>query len=129
MGTAGDYAERLAQEAKSRFGLNPMVVNLEDYDDEDVHFIARACIFVLATYGKGELTDNAVLFYEFVTSSKAPSLPYPRFSVFEPGNKTYEQFNWRAHSVDEALRNLEVDRLGKSDLGYCNAGPNPLNFT
>jgi len=56
-GTAEDYASRLAKEGKSRFGLETMVADLEDYDFDNLGSLGedRVAIFVLATYGKESL--------------------------------------------------------------------------
>ena len=61
-GTAEEYAIRLAKEAKSRFGLGSLVCDPEEYDFENLDELPEDCvaIFVMATYGEGEPTDNAV---------------------------------------------------------------------
>ena len=61
-GTAEDYASRLAKEGSSRFGLKTMTADLEDYDYENLDKFPEDHVpmFVLATYGEGEPTDNAV---------------------------------------------------------------------
>ncbi|KMU81850.1 NADPH-cytochrome P450 reductase [Coccidioides immitis RMSCC 3703] len=68
-GTAEDYASRLAKEGAQRFGLKTMVADLEDYDFENLDQFPedKVAFFVLATYGEGEPTDNAVDFYQFMT--------------------------------------------------------------
>src|SRR5271156_1523208 len=61
-GTAEDYAIRLAKEAKSKFGLGSLVCDAEEYDYENLDQVPEDCcvFFVVATYGEGEPTDNAV---------------------------------------------------------------------
>jgi NADPH-ferrihemoprotein reductase len=51
-GTAEDYASRLAKEGKSRFGLETMVADLEDYDFENLDTFPedKIAVFVLSTY-------------------------------------------------------------------------------
>src|ERR1700679_1889751 len=53
-GTAEDYASRLAKEGHSRFGLNTMVADLEDYDFDNLDQFPedKLAVFVLATYGE-----------------------------------------------------------------------------
>jgi NADPH-ferrihemoprotein reductase len=69
-GTAEDYASRLSKEGHSRFGLKTMVADLEEYDFDNLDAFPedKLAVFVLATYGEGEPTDNAVEFYEFIGS-------------------------------------------------------------
>src|SRR5271163_3200158 len=49
-GTAEDYASRLAKEGKSRFGLETMVADLEEYDFENLDAVSedKVIMFVLA---------------------------------------------------------------------------------
>ncbi|KAF6780741.1 NADPH-cytochrome p450 reductase [Colletotrichum musicola] len=91
-GTAEDFAGRLGKEAKGRFRLNTTIADVDEYDYDNFHRIARdkVYVFVLATYGDGEPTDNAAPFREVITSSNAPSLESLIFSVFGLGNSTYE---------------------------------------
>lgn len=119
-GTAEDYAARLAKEGKSRFGLNTMVADLEEYDYDRLGQLPRdtILIFVLATYGEGEPTDNAVDFHTFITSGELLSADNPSplrdlaFAAFGLGNSTYEKYNWMVRSVNQALTDLGANRLG-----------------
>lgn len=69
-GTAEIFASRLAKEGSTRFGLQTMTADLEDYDFDDLEkFPSNAVlVFLLATYGEGDPTDSAIDFYEFFTS-------------------------------------------------------------
>ena len=69
-GTAEDYASRLAKEGSSRFGLKTMTADLEDFDYENLDQFPddKIAVFVMATYGEGEPTDNAVEFWEFMNA-------------------------------------------------------------
>jgi NADPH-ferrihemoprotein reductase len=53
-GTAEEYVTRITKKARSKFGLA-----LGEYDFEKLHKGTPA-IFVVATYGEDEQTDNAV---------------------------------------------------------------------
>jgi NADPH-ferrihemoprotein reductase len=119
-GNAQDFAEKLAKEAHARFGLDTMVADLEDYDYETlVNFPdGKIAIFVLATYGEGEPTDNAVNFCEFILDenpafSEEKELPLQkmRYAAFGLGNSTYEHFNGVVRNVDNALRRLGATRI------------------
>ena len=112
-GTAEEYAIRIAKEAKSKFGLASLVCDSEEYDFEDLDQLpeASAAIFVVATYGEGEPTDNAVQLVQNLTdegfefSNGSHRLDALKYVVFGLGNKTYEHYNAIARIVDRELEN------------------------
>ncbi|KAK7538127.1 cytochrome P450 reductase 1 [Phyllosticta citribraziliensis] len=139
-GTAEDYASRLAKEGASRFGLKTMVADLEDYDFDNLDQFPedKVAIFVLATYGEGEPTDNAVEFHEFITgedssfsdggSAADKPLTNLRYVAFGLGNNTYEHYNSMVRSVDAALRKLGATRIGDAGEGDDGAGTMEEDF-
>lgn len=136
-GTAEDYASRLAKEGKSRFGLETMVADLEEYDFDNLDTIPndKVVMFVLATYGEGEPTDNAVEFYEFITGDDAvfsesndPSLGNLNYVAFGLGNNTYEHYNSMVRNVDKALTTLGAHRIGEAGEGDDGAGTMEEDF-
>ncbi|EJU03228.1 cytochrome P450 oxidoreductase, partial [Dacryopinax primogenitus] len=124
-GTAEEYAIRLAKEAKSRFGLSSLVCDPEEYDFENLDKIPEDCVafFVMATYGEGEPTDNAVTLMEnledesFEFSGGEHKLPNLRYVVFGLGNRTYEHYNLIARRVDASLEKMGATRIGKRGEG------------
>ncbi|MCJ1245479.1 NADPH-cytochrome P450 reductase [Trapelia coarctata] len=139
-GTAEDYASRLAKEGSSRFGLKTMVADLEDYDYENMDTFPddRIAMFVLATYGEGEPTDNAVDFYEFITgedvsfsdggAAEEKPLSNLKFVAFGLGNNTYEHYNSMVRRVDAALVKLGATRIGEAGEGDDGAGTMEEDF-
>ncbi len=136
-GTAEDYASRLAKEGKSRFGLETMVADLEDYDFENLDAVPedKIIMFVLATYGEGEPTDNAVDFYEFITgedvsfsNSSDPPLGNLHYVAFGLGNNTYEHYNSMVRNVNAALEKLGGHRIGAAGEGDDGAGTMEEDF-
>lgn len=139
-GTAEDYASRLAKEGSQRFGLKTMVADLEDYDYDNLDTFPedKLAMFVLATYGEGEPTDNAVDFYEFVTgqdvsfSSGASADEKPleklKFIAFGLGNNTYEHYNSMVRRVNDALIKFGATRIGKAGEGDDGAGTMEEDF-
>lgn len=129
-GTAEDFASRLAQEAKTRFGLKSIVADLDDYDFRNLGKVPKdkILIFVVATYGEGEPTDNAADFYNLISSAELSdsSAPDPlrgvQFCAFGLGNKTYEQYNWMVKSVTKALADLGACCIGEIGQGDDGAG-------
>ena len=94
-GTAEDLASRISSEGKARFGLRTMVADLDDYDWSDLDKLSgdHIIVFVLATYGEGEPTDNAVEFYNYITDADNGPLPNLCFAAFGLGNSSYENYN------------------------------------
>lgn len=136
-GTAEDYASRLAKEGKSRFGLETMVADLEDYDYDNLDAIPsdKVVMFVLATYGEGEPTDNAVEFYEFITGDSPsfslgndPPLGNLNYVAFGLGNNTYEHYNSMVRNVNKALERLGAHRIGEAGEGDDGAGTMEEDF-
>lgn len=139
-GTAEDYASRLAKEGSSRFGLKTMVADLEeyDYDNLDTFPEDKVAVFVLATYGEGEPTDNAVDFYNFlqeddISFSKGGSpddkpLSNLKYVAFGLGNNTYEHYNSMVRRVDAKLTKLGATRIGEAGEGDDGAGTMEEDF-
>jgi len=138
-GTAEDYASRLAKEGSSRFGLKTMTADLEEYDYENLDQWPedKVAFFVLATYGEGEPTDNAVEFYEFIggedvsfseKSSEESPLSTLRYVTFGLGNNTYEHYNSMVRNVDKYLTRLGAQRIGTAGEGDDGAGTMEEDF-
>ncbi|KAF2152439.1 hypothetical protein K461DRAFT_225991 [Myriangium duriaei CBS 260.36] len=139
-GTAEDYASRLAKEGSSRFGLKTMTADLEDYDYDNLDEFPEdhVAMFVLATYGEGEPTDNAVEFYEFLSGddvafskgagadeSPLTNLHYVTFGL---GNNTYEHYNSMVRNVAKFLDKLGAKRIGDAGEGDDGAGTMEEDF-
>ncbi|GBC06951.1 hypothetical protein RclHR1_07160009 [Rhizophagus clarus] len=128
-GTAEDYASRLAKEGQQRFGLKTMTIDIEDCNMALLDKFPEDCIafFLMATYGEGEPTDDAVDFWELITSDSpefsdgAPIEDKPlssfRYVVFALGNKTYEHFNAVGRTVDAKLTEFGATRIGERGEG------------
>ena len=139
-GTAEDYASRLAKEGSSRFGLKTMVADLEDYDYENLDQFPedKVAFFVLATYGEGEPTDNAVDFYEFLNGEDASfsegggaeekPLSKLKFVAFGLGNNTYEHYNSMVRNVNTLLSKYGATRIGEPGEGDDGAGTMEEDF-
>ncbi|KAG1743298.1 uncharacterized protein EDB91DRAFT_1335900 [Suillus paluster] len=117
-GTAEEYAIRIAKEAKTKFGLTSLVCDPEEYDFENLDQVPEdSCvIFVMATYGEGEPTDNAVQLMEnladdsFEFSNGQHRLEGLKYIVFSLGNKTYEHYNaiGRQSELASAVREMTI---------------------
>ena len=118
-----------------------MIADLEefDFDNLDTFPADKLAIFVLATYGEGEPTDNAVDFYEFINGNDAvfsgegdadPEKPLSnlKYVAFGLGNKTYEHYNAIVRRVDAALTRLGATRIGKAGEGDDGEGTMEEDF-
>ncbi|KEF52884.1 NADPH-cytochrome P450 reductase [Exophiala aquamarina CBS 119918] len=137
-GTAEDYASRLAKEGHARFGLSTMTADLEDYDFENLDTFPedKIAFFVMATYGEGEPTDNAVEFWEFINAdppsfseaSEDKPLGKLKYVAFGLGNNTYEHYNLMVRNLDKILTNLGAERIGTAGEGDDGAGTMEEDF-
>lgn len=92
-GTAETFSEELKEEAE-QYGFQARVVELEDYDFEEDLGEEDFPVFLMATYGEGEPTDDAVTFYEWMTENDFEDDKFQKltYSVFALGNRQYEHF-------------------------------------
>ncbi|KAH7910840.1 hypothetical protein BJ138DRAFT_1007927 [Hygrophoropsis aurantiaca] len=124
-GTAEEYAIRIAKEAKSKFGLTSLVCDPEEYDFENLDQVPEDCavFFVVATYGEGEPTDNAVELMRSLTddsfefSNGERKLEGLKYVVFSLGNRTYEHYNAIGRQVDAELTKMGAVRIGERGEG------------
>lgn len=137
-GTAENYAARLAKEASSRFGLKTALANLEDYDYEELDQLSndKTLMFVLATCGEGEATDNAQDFHSFITSKDVAfsanqgdhCLSHLRYVTFGLGNSTYEHYNKMVRDVSRSFDYLGAKRIGPAGEGDDKSGTTEEDF-
>jgi len=115
-GTAEDYAGRLAKELKQR-GMSPDLVDMEDFESEGMEQLAEQdfVVFVVATHGEGDPTDNAIGFYNWLISKERESdeLSNVKFTVFGMGNTQYEHYNKMGRDFNEHMLRLGATPIGK----------------
>lgn len=129
-GTAEDYASRISKEASQKYGLKAMTADIESYDFENLNKVPndKVIVFVMATYGEGEPTDNAVQFFEFIDnedvefSDGESSLENLKYVIFGLGNSTYEHYNFIGRQLDKRLQSLGAHRIGAYGEGDDGAG-------
>lgn len=122
-GTAEEFAGRLAKEG-ARYGLKGIVADPEEENMEDLQQLAELdselgpciAVFMMATYGEGDPTDNSMEFNEKLTNDEM-DLAGMKFSVFGLGNKTYEHFNKMGKFVDSRLEELGAKRVYELGVG------------
>lgn len=122
-GTAEDYAHKFSKELHSRFGLKTLVGDLSDFDYENFNEVPHGTlvIFLLATYGEGEPTDDAVEFFDYLDND-ADELSNIQFCVFGLGNSTYEYYNEIGKKADKRLTELNAEKFAETGLGDDGVG-------
>ncbi|VUC26549.1 unnamed protein product [Clonostachys rosea] len=129
-GNAHQFAEQLAKEGRTRFGLETLAADLEEYDYARLSRFPKegTAVFILSSYGEGEPTDNAAPFFSFITEDPAfadteqldDPLQSMTYAAFGLGNSTYEHYNAVVRKVDAALETLGARRVvhvGEGDDG------------
>jgi len=122
-GTAEEFAGRLAKEG-ARYGMKGLVADPEEEDMDDLQKMNELseelgeclAVFMLATYGEGDPTDNAVEFHEKLVGDEL-ELNDLKFAVFGLGNKTYEHFNAMGKLADTKLESLGGKRVHVMGVG------------
>lgn len=95
-------------------GFNAKTIDLEDFNVEVLQETERA-IFLMATYGEGEPTDNAIAFTKWMKNTEkelpADFLSKLKYCVFGLGNKQYEHYNLMGKSTNTCLEALGATRM------------------
>ncbi len=77
-------------------GFDAKLCDLEDFDPKQMK-ASRLAVFLMATYGEGDPTDNAAKFISWVKNEKgevpAGFLNGVDYTCFGLGNKQYEHYN------------------------------------
>ena len=131
-GTAETFAKDIEREGEEN-GFKMEVIDLEDIEDDILASVLKEqkkddrgknrAIFVMATYGEGEPTDNAVSFMRFLKNGSTEDemddgeekkgddflnqntslFLNLEYAVFGLGNRQYEHFNSTGKQVDSFL--------------------------
>ncbi|CAK7201049.1 hypothetical protein SEUCBS139899_003750 [Sporothrix eucalyptigena] len=109
-GTGQGFASRLERELLARFGVESMAADLSDYDAATISLIpsSKFAIFIMATFGDGDPSDNAAGFMEHLQRVKdnVATLKNLRHCVLGLGDSNYQHFNRVAVSTAAAFERL-----------------------
>ena len=112
-GTAEGFANQLARDIHRSFGIEVLIADLSDYDAASIARIPRAklVIFIMATYGEGDPSDNANELWAWLGSEKSSILSSLRYAAFGLGNSNYSLFNRVIVVITQGLDRLGAQRL------------------
>ena len=112
-GTQTGNAEGLAMDAAATAKAQGFQALVQGLDDVSIEAFAamRRVIITIATYGEGEMPDNAGLFWESIYSSEMPKLPDMQFGVLALGDSGYDDFCQAGKLLDVRLEQLGAQRL------------------
>ncbi|WP_010494462.1 assimilatory sulfite reductase (NADPH) flavoprotein subunit [Paenibacillus elgii] len=108
-GNSQKLAKKLSEKLKEQ-GLQPILSSMSDFKPNTLKKVENLLILV-STHGEGEPPDNALSFYEFLHSKRAPQLEGLRFSVLALGDTSYEFFCQTGKDFDKRLEELGGKRL------------------
>lgn len=112
-GSETGNGQTLAEELTKKIAGQGFKVTCSALDDFKVKKLKNVqdLLIVTATHGEGDPPDNAVSFYEYLFSRKAPKLKDLRFSVLSLGDQSYEFFCQTGKDFDKRLEELGGERL------------------
>ena len=112
-GTQTGNAEGLAMDAAAVARAQGFQANVQGLDDisMDTFSSMKNVIITIATYGEGEMPDNASLFWESLSSSDMSRLSDMKFGVLGLGDTGYDEFCQAGKLIDTRLEQLGAQRL------------------
>lgn len=91
-------------------GLRVTMSSMSDFKPNNLKKLQNLLIIV-STHGEGEPPDNAIPFYEFLHSKRAPQVDHLQYSVLALGDTSYEFFCQTGKDFDKRLEELGGKRL------------------
>lgn len=127
-GNSQHLAEKLTTSLQD-IGVEVTLESMATYKPKELKKLSNLFI-VASTHGEGEPPDNAIQFYEFLYSKRAPKLEGVKFSVLALGDSSYEFFCKTGIDFDEQLEKLGAERIVTRvdcDIDYEELAQNWIN--
>jgi sulfite reductase (NADPH) flavoprotein alpha-component len=112
-GSQTGNGQRLAKDLSRKLeerGFQVSLTSMSDFKTNSLKKI-RNLLILVSTHGEGDPPDNALPFYEFLHSKRAPQLEDLRYSVLALGDSSYEFFCQTGKDFDRRLEELGGKRL------------------
>ncbi|MFC7393979.1 assimilatory sulfite reductase (NADPH) flavoprotein subunit [Scopulibacillus cellulosilyticus] len=108
-GNAQSLAEEMHRKLEEQ-GFKATLSSMDDFKPKTLKNV-QDLLIITATHGEGDPPDNALSFYEFLNSKRAPQLDGLRFSVLSLGDQSYEFFCQTGKDFDKRLEELGGERF------------------
>ncbi|GAW80295.1 NADPH-cytochrome p450 reductase [Plasmodium gonderi] len=117
-GTAEHFAKELDSNLSDMFKIKADVIDLEYFNKEEIKkFGVR--IFIIATYGDGEPTDNATAFFKWLKNLNHDNTYFrnTKYSIMGLGSKQYKHFNKVAKKLANYLTKFKAEQISENMYG------------
>jgi len=108
-GNSQRLAKALSKNLEDR-GFQVALSAMRDFKPNGLKKIHNLLLLV-STHGEGDPPDNAISFYEFLHSKRAPQLEELRYSILALGDTSYEFFCQTGKDFDKRLEELGGKRI------------------
>lgn len=112
-GSQTGNSQRLAKALSKKLedhGFQVALSSMRDFKPNGLKKLHNLLLLV-STHGEGDPPDNAISFYEFLHSKRAPQLEELRYSVLALGDTSYEFFCQTGKDLDKRLEELGGKRI------------------
>jgi sulfite reductase (NADPH) flavoprotein alpha-component len=112
-GSQTGNCQRLSKDLSRRLeelGFNVSLFSMSDFKPNSLKKV-RNLLILVSTHGEGDPPDNALPFFEFLHSKRAPQLEDLQYSVLALGDSSYEFFCKTGKDFDQRLDELGGKRL------------------
>ena len=118
-GSQTGNSKKLAEKLQGVLEMQGQVVKLQNMlNYRSSQLKKEEYLFVIvSTHGNGEPPDEALGFFKFINSPKAPKLDALKYSVLALGDSSYDEFCQTGHQLDSRFAELGASRLG--DVVAC----------